>query len=299
MRTGCWVEHCFEWSRHDLSTAWAVVGGCRLQMDGCSSYEGPDRDPNSGQWQGAASQPQQQWQPNSGQGEAEATTAVIAHNHRTVAPGTVPRGCGGRDQEEDFRHRSTLAALASVGTTEGPEVQLLQESLRKTKRAAQESPIAVQVAQSESFVERARKRLEAHDASRVELVAELEASQARLARLKAMAEKPIIPDASFEVAIPRAKLASVEEERDAALQARPAKKPGHRLRCGFNRLDHHREPSPLAGGFLSRCATKTYCGGCKIAKATFGTQPWQAMLTRWQGCAMSWVPQPQVGQQSQ
>ena len=65
---------------------------------------------------------------------------------------------------------AALAALATVGTTEGPEVQLLQEPLRKTKRAAQESPIAVQVAQLESFVKTARKRLEAHDASRVELV---------------------------------------------------------------------------------------------------------------------------------
>ena len=44
-----------------------------------------------------------------------------------------------------------------------------------------------------------------------------------------MAEKPIVPEVSSELAILRAKLAAVEEERDAALQARPAKKPatGH------------------------------------------------------------------------
>ena len=119
---------------------------------------------------------------------------------------------------------AALAALASVGTNEGPEVQLLQESLKKTKRAAQESPIAVQVAESESYVDRARKRLEAHDATRAELVAELEAGQAQLPRLRAMAEKPIVPEASSELAMLRAKLAAVKEERDAALQARPAKK---------------------------------------------------------------------------
>ena len=35
---------------------------------------------------------------------------------------------------------AALAALASVGRTVGPEVQLPQDSLRKAKRAAQESP---------------------------------------------------------------------------------------------------------------------------------------------------------------
>ena len=40
-----------------------------------------------------------------------------------------------------------------------------------------------------------------------------------------MVEKPVIPDAASELATLRATLASVVEERDAALQARPAKKP--------------------------------------------------------------------------
>ena len=39
-----------------------------------------------------------------------------------------------------------------------------------------------------------------------------------------MAEKPIFPEVSSELAVLRAKLAAVEEERDAAIQARPAKK---------------------------------------------------------------------------
>ena len=68
---------------------------------------------------------------------------------------------------------AALTALASLVTTEGPVVELLQESLRKDKKTTQENPIAVQIAQSESFVERARKRLEAHAAFRAELVARL------------------------------------------------------------------------------------------------------------------------------
>ena len=63
-----------------------------------------------------------------------------------------------------------LAALTAVDTTDGPEIQLLKDSFQKTERSAQERPIAVQLIQSEAFVERARKRLVVHDADRQQLV---------------------------------------------------------------------------------------------------------------------------------
>ena len=93
---------------------------------------------------------------------------------------------------------AVLAAFASVGTTSA--------------------------SRTVGVIERARFRLEAHDALRAELVAELEAGQARVARLKAMAEKPGIPDQFPSWPFFRANIASVEEERDAVLQARPVKK---------------------------------------------------------------------------
>ena len=54
-----------------------------------------------------------------------------------------------------------LAALTAVDTTDGPEIQLLKRSLQKAERSAQERPIAVQLTQSEEFVERVRCRTSA------------------------------------------------------------------------------------------------------------------------------------------
>ena len=96
--------------------------------------------------------------------------------------GTIPRGRQERSTKspeivlEEAKNKvagieAVLAALSSVGATEGPEVPL-----QKSKRASQEPPIAVQVSQTGAFVERARKRLAAHDVEREALVNELEAS---------------------------------------------------------------------------------------------------------------------------
>ena len=71
----------------------------------------------------------------------------------------------------------------------------------KARRAAQESHIYVQIAQSEFCVERAKKRLA--DAFRAELVA----GQACVARLKAAAEQPVSPSDVDEIVTLRAKLA--------------------------------------------------------------------------------------------
>ena len=93
------------------------------------------------------------------------------------------------------------------------------------------------------------------------MVAELEAGQARLARLKAMAAKPmpIVPDASSELAILRAKLESVEG-RSCARQA--SQETSHRMRRVFSRFAH-REPSwsPSTKELCSYVQRRRFCVG--------------------------------------
>ena len=204
---------------HYLST-WVVEGGSQHQISGCSSF---GARPRSEQWPSArrnqsAAKPQSPGQkppqqiPQPGrwrQDRSKKSPDVVVEEAKKVS-----------GIEAAY---AALAALASVGTTNGPEVQVLQDVFGKARRAAQESPISVQIAQSESFVERSKKRLEAHEALLAELVAEMEAGQVRVTRMRAVAEQPVPPGDVDEIVILRAKLASAEEARDAALQARPVK----------------------------------------------------------------------------
>ena len=114
-----------------------------------------------------------------------------------VSSGIGTSGSLAAEREKSFKREVTMAAakqrvggleaavaaLASVGTVDGPGVQVLKESLQKAKRAAQERPINAMLSQTEAFVERARKRLQAHGAARQQLVQELEEGEGRLSRL--------------------------------------------------------------------------------------------------------------------
>ena len=82
---------------------------------------------------------------------------------------------------------AALGALAAMGTIDGPEVQVLKDCLSRVKRSAQERLLAIQNSQTESHLERARKRLTAHDAARQTLVTDTEQSEGRLERLRAAA----------------------------------------------------------------------------------------------------------------
>ena len=100
-------------------------------------------------------------------------------------------GAGSRSQVQRGRWRQPIqtanpeeSALAAFGDSKGPEVTMLQESLRSARRAVQVPPLGVQLAQCEQFVTRAQKRLAALDEERVKLVSELEEGQARLQRLR-------------------------------------------------------------------------------------------------------------------
>ena len=79
---------------------------------------------------------------------------------------------------------NSKSALRAFGDAKGPEVTVLQESLKVAKRAAQVPPVKVQLAHCEQFVARAEKRLAIHDEERITLVKQLEDGKQRLLKLR-------------------------------------------------------------------------------------------------------------------
>ena len=175
--------------------------------------------------------PSVQW-PKKGKGKGNQDDVGVQHRGASI-PGSgarVPGGASRTQSSQPARVRTspeaTIAvarqqvvqlegALAAFGDATGPEVTMLQNSLKVAKKAALEPSLEVQLSLCESFVSRAQKRLVAHD----------EARQRRLARLRvAVTEKVPPPPANAEIAALRARLASVEEERDDAMEGRPAKR---------------------------------------------------------------------------
>ena len=122
---------------------------------------------------------------------------------------------------------AALGALAAVGTTDGPEVQVLKDCLTRAKRFAQ-------------VFERARKRLIAHDAARQTLVTDIEQSEGRLERLRASAAaadaipRPRPPaDVETQVQGLQQMVNQLQEERDALvreLHGTPMERPRVRQR---------------------------------------------------------------------
>ena len=93
------------------------------------------------------------------------------------------------------------------------------------QRTTQERPLGIQLSQTESFVERAKKRLAAHDEKRVQLVRELEESE--------VATPVPPPDWASEIAQLKAKLLLVEKKRDAvAFRAKSVSANGHPVASG-------------------------------------------------------------------
>ena len=78
--------------------------------------------------------------------------------------------------------------------------EVLKAALKRAQVASREAPLAVQVKECESFIERARNRITKLDEERVAEVAELEKAESRLVRLKlqtSLAPPPV--DGSSEV----------------------------------------------------------------------------------------------------
>ena len=155
---------------------------------------------------------------------------------------------------------AALGALAAVGTTDGPEVQVLKDCLSRAKRSAQERPLAVQISQTESYLERARKRLTAHDAARQTLVTDIEQSEGRLERLRAAAADAIPrprPPADVETQVQglQQMVNQLQEERDALvreLHGAPLESPRVRQRLSHGHRSGVIPPMPtLIPGDLS------------------------------------------------
>ena len=83
-------------------------------------------------------------------------------------------------------------ALKVLGEDSGPEFQVLQNSLKKAKAAAQGVPIGVQLELSLKFVERSEKRLQVLDGERTTEASLLKGAKQRVAclRSKLAAESP-------------------------------------------------------------------------------------------------------------
>ena len=123
-------------------------------------------------------------------------------------------------------------ALKAMGDMQGPEVEFLQDALKRARQAAQERPLASQLSECRSFIERSERRLEKIDAERAAETVQLNEARSRLTRLEAQAAvlPPDVPrhtpaaDVSVELEELRAKLASTERERDEALSAPACKR---------------------------------------------------------------------------
>ena len=75
-------------------------------------------------------------------------------------------------------------ALEVLGEDSGPEYQVLHNSLKKAKAAAQGVPIGVQLEESLKFIERSEKRLRILDEERAKEATLLEEAKERVARLR-------------------------------------------------------------------------------------------------------------------
>ena len=95
----------------------------------------------------------------------------------------VARGRRGGSQETCGWDRGRIGALAAVGTIDGPEVQVLKDCFSRAKRSAQERPLAAD--QPDGVVPREGK--EEADSKRQTLVTDMEQSEGRLKRLRAVA----------------------------------------------------------------------------------------------------------------
>ena len=125
-------------------------------------------------------------------------------------------------------------ALQAMGDLQCPEADMLQETLKRARQSAQERPLANQISECTRFIERSTHRLAKIDAEREAEVAALEEARSRLVRLEAQSTMcPDVPmstatktgsDVIAELEELKAKLVSMERERDEALAAPACKR---------------------------------------------------------------------------
>ena len=111
---------------------------------------------------------------------------------------------------------AAISAMIANGIDErSSEVTSLKDSLAKAKRNAQEPSVSIQLKGAKEFVERARKRLVAHDAQRAVLEKELVDGETRVQRLEVEASVvcPRSTELDAEVSQLKVKLAMMEAEQ--------------------------------------------------------------------------------------
>ena len=123
-------------------------------------------------------------------------------------------------QEARRRVVSLEAALQAMGDFQGPEVDVLKNSLSRAKQAAQTRPLKEQLAQNDAFIQRSQKRIASLERERAEEQALLDKALVRHERLKqeVAAAEPVpaevpMQESSTEVLFLRAKVAQLEAER--------------------------------------------------------------------------------------
>ena len=136
------------------------------------------------------------------------------------------------------------ACIAALGDDDPEEVQVLRKALEKAEHQAKTFPLETQITHAVQFRERAKKRVAAADekiwkaaealrlaesekAADIQAVAEAEAQVERLraqsAQPATVVQFPTIPrpDPESEIAALKAKLAQLQEEKEAAEGERP------------------------------------------------------------------------------
>ena len=138
-----------------------------------------------------------------------------------MSPGLRHEGDGVNHLHKSRRVAQLESALRALGDAKGPEVTVLQESLKAAKRAAQVPPVKVQLVHCEQFMARAEKRLAIHDEERTTLVKQLEDGKQRLLKLReevsqSPAPAPVQPtDWEAQVASLQQMVNTLQLERDA------------------------------------------------------------------------------------
>ena len=150
-------------------TPWMDHDGCAFRVD--SSFEGSSAEGHLQFREGGQSQALGRWR----QERVRINPEVLRENAKRRVVGL----------------EAAVAAMIANGIDEqSPEVATLKECLLKAKRSAEEPPVSAQLKGAQEFVERAQKRLVAHDAQRKALENELAEGEARVQRLQVLVEAP-------------------------------------------------------------------------------------------------------------
>ena len=126
-------------------------------------------------------------------------------------------------------------ALEVMGDAVGPAVDALKAELHKARQAAKVPPLSIQIAATQDFIKRSEKHLLDLEQEWKAEVALLEDAKERLTQMEVANQEPEAAVSASAPSVPpptwaremealKARLSSVEEERDAAVRATACKR---------------------------------------------------------------------------